>query len=147
MTITTMAELPTLVGARLGTSRWFDVTDERVDQFHEATDDRVPIPEDVRDGFYGGRVAHGLMTLSLLGAMWADVLLVSDAGMVVNYGLNRVRFPAPVPVGSRLRLTATLQSCEEVGTGLQITAAAVIGREGSEKPVCVAEPVFRIFPP
>lgn len=147
MTTTTMAELPSLVGTRLGTSRWYEATAERVGQFNEATDDQVPIPEHVRDGFYGAPVAHGLMTLALLGAMWGDVLVVRDAGMVVNYGLNRVRFPAPVPVGSRLRLTATLQSCEQVGQGMQITAAAVIEREDSAKPACVAEPVFRVFAP
>ena len=77
--------------------------------------------------------------------MWAEVLVVSDAVMGVNYGLNKVRFPAPVPVGSKLRLTATLKDVEEVAGGLQVTFAAVIEAEGGTKPVCIAEPVFRMY--
>jgi acyl dehydratase len=77
--------------------------------------------------------------------MWSQVLVVTDVGMAVNYGLNKVRFPAPVPVGSKLRLTATLKDVEEVTGGLQITATAIIEREGGDKPVCIAEPVFRFF--
>jgi acyl dehydratase len=77
--------------------------------------------------------------------MWAEVLVVTDAVMGVNYGLNKVRFPSPVPVGSKLRLTATLKDVEEVAGGLQVTVAAVIEAEGGSKPVCVAEPVFRMY--
>ncbi len=77
--------------------------------------------------------------------MWSEVLAVTDAKMGVNYGLNKVRFPAPVPVGSKVRLTATLKDVEEVAGGLQVTIAAVIEAEGGTKPVCIAEPVFRVY--
>ena len=77
--------------------------------------------------------------------MWSEVLVVSDATMGVNYGLNKVRFPAPVPVGSKLRLTATLKDVEDVAGGLQVTVSAVIEAEGAAKPVCIAEPVFRMY--
>ncbi|HEX2073082.1 MAG TPA: dehydratase, partial [Geodermatophilus sp.] len=83
--------------------------------------------------------------LSLLIPMWSQVLTVTDTTMAVNYGLNKVRFPAPVPVGSKIRLTATLKDVEQVPGGLQIVVGAVIEREGGDKPVCIAEPVFRIF--
>ncbi|MGR7024899.1 MaoC/PaaZ C-terminal domain-containing protein [Geodermatophilus sp. URMC 62] len=92
---------------------------------------------------FGGPIAHGYLTLSLLVPLFAQVLVVSDTAMGVNYGLNRVRFPSPVPVGSRVRLTATLKDVEQVTGGLQLTFSAVIGREGSEKPACIAEPVHR----
>ena len=90
-------------------------------------------------------IAHGYLTLSLLIPLWSQVLTVPDATMAVNYGLNKVRFPAPVPVGAKLRLTATLKNVEEVSGGLQVTVTAVIEREGGDKPVCIAEPVFRFF--
>jgi len=77
--------------------------------------------------------------------MWSEVLVVSDATMGVNYGLNKVRFPAPVPVGSKLRLTATLTDVAEVADGVQVTVSAVIEAEGAAKPVCIAEPVFRVY--
>jgi len=90
-------------------------------------------------------VAHGFLTLSLFVPMWSQVLLVTDMTMGVNYGLNKVRFPAPVPVGSKVRLTATLADVQEVKGGLQLTVAGVIEREGGDKPVCVVEALVRIF--
>ena len=148
-TTTTIAELPGLKGTELGQSDWFEVTQERVNTFADATDDQQWIHVDVErakaESPFGGPIAHGYLTLSLLIPMWSEVLVVSDATMAVNYGLNKVRFPSPVPVGSRLRLTATLQDVEEVAGGLQVTASAVIEAEGAAKPVCIAEPVFRFY--
>ena len=148
-TTTTLAELPALTGTELGTSDWVEVTQDRVNAFADATDDHQWIHVDVeratRDSPFGGPIGHGYLTLSLLIPMWSQVLVVTDVGMGVNYGLNKVRFPAPVPVGSKIRLTATLKDVEEVAGGLQVTATAVIEAEGATKPVCIAEPVFRFY--
>ena len=111
-TTTTMAELPGLVGTELGSSEWFEVTQEAVNHFAEATGDHQWIHVDVErakaESPFGGPIAHGYLTLSLLAPMSAEVLVVTDTVMGVNYGLNKVRFPSPVPVGSKVRLTATL---------------------------------------
>jgi acyl dehydratase len=148
-TTTTLAQLPSLKGHELGTSEWIEITQERVDTFADATDDHQWIHVDVeratRESPFHGPIGHGYLTLSLLIPMWNQVLAVPDAAMGVNYGLNKVRFPAPVPVGSKLRLTATLTDVEEIKGGLQVTVAAVIERQGGDKPVCVAEPVFRLY--
>jgi len=148
-TTTTIAELPSLKGQELGTSDWLEVTQERVDTFADATGDHQWIHIDVErakaESPFGGPIAHGYLTLSLVVPMYAQVLKVSDAKMGVNYGLNKVRFPAPVPVGSRLRLTAKLDDVTEIAGGLQLTIGAVIEREGGEKPVCIAELVFRTY--
>ncbi|TFV67055.1 UNVERIFIED_ORG: MaoC family dehydratase [Bacillus sp. AZ43] len=148
-TTTTMAELTGLTGTELGQSSWVEVTQEQVNLFADATGDHQWIHVDVErakaESPFGGPIAHGYLTLSLLIPMWAEVLVVSDATMGVNYGLNKVRFPSPVPVGSKLRLTATLTDVEEVSGGLQLTVAAVIEAEGVAKPVCIAEPVFRFY--
>ena len=148
-TTTTIAELPSLKGQELGVSSWVDITQERVNQFAEATGDHQWIHVDVErakaESPFGGPIAHGYLTLSLIIPMYSEVLTVTDAKMGVNYGLNKVRFPAPVPVGSKVRLTATLKDVEEVAGGVQITVAGVIEAEGGSKPVCIAEPVFRIY--
>ncbi len=148
-TTTTMAEVPGLVGQELGSSDWHEVTQEHVNQFAEATGDHQWIHVDVErakaESPFGGPIAHGYLTLSLLIPMYSQVLTVSDAKMGVNYGLNKVRFPAPVPVGAKVRLTATLTDVEEVAGGLQVTVAGVIEAEGGSKPVCIAEPVFRLY--
>ena len=144
-----MAELPSLKGTVLGSSEWFEITQDRVNTFADATDDHQWIHVDVErakaETPFGGPVAHGFLTLSLFVPMWAQVLLVTDTTMAVNYGLNKVRFPAPVPVGSKVRLTATLVDVEEVKGGLQLTAGGVIEREGGDKPVCVLESVVRFY--
>jgi acyl dehydratase len=144
-----MAELPSLKGQELGTSPWIEVTQDRVNIFAEATDDRQWIHLDVEraklESPFGGPVAHGYLTLSLLIPMWGQVLTVTDATTVVNYGLNKVRFPSPVLVGGRIRLTATLTDVAEVTGGLQVTGSAVIELEGGGKPACVAEPIFRFY--
>jgi acyl dehydratase len=148
-TTTTLAELPQLKGQELGQSSWVEVTQERVNTFADATGDHQWIHVDVErataESPFGGPIGHGYLTLSLLIPMWSEVLTVTDATMGVNYGLNKVRFPSPVPVGSKIRLTATLKDVEEVAGGLQVTVAAVIEAEGATKPVCIAEPVFRMY--
>jgi acyl dehydratase len=148
-TTTTMAELPGLIGTELGSSDWHEVPQDHVNQFAEATGDHQWIHVDVErakaESPFGGPIAHGYLTLSLLAPLSSQVLVVSDTVMGVNYGLNKVRFPSPVPVGSKVRLTATLKNVEEVAGGLQLTLSAVIEREGGDKPVCIAEPVYRYY--
>jgi acyl dehydratase len=148
-TTATLAELPALQGSELGTSDWVEVTQDRIVTFADATGDHQWIHLDVErakaESPFGGPIAHGYLTLSLLIPMWAQVLTVSDAKMAVNYGLNKVRFPAPVPAGAKVRLTATLSNVAEIKGGYQVTVAAVIEREGGDKPVCIAEPVFRFL--
>ena len=148
-TTTTLGELPSLKGQPLGASEWFEITQQRVNTFADATDDHQWIHVDVerasRQSPFGGPIGHGFLTLSLFVPMWSQVLVVTDAAMVVNYGLNKVRFPAPVPVGSKVRLTATLVDVAEVKGGLQLTVGGVIEREGGDKPVCVLESITRLY--
>ena len=148
-TTTTMAEVSALVGTELGSSDWHEVTQEHVNLFADATGDHQWIHVDVErataESPFGGPIAHGYLTLSLLAVLSAEVLVVTDTAMGVNYGLNKVRFPSPVPVGSKVRLTASLKDVEEVAGGLQLTLSAVIEREGGDKPVCIAEPVYRYY--
>ena len=148
-TTTTLSELPALKGSELGTSDWIEVTQDRVNLFADATDDHQWIHVDVErakaESPFGGPIGHGYLTLSLLIPMWSQVLTVTDSTMAVNYGLNKVRFPAPVPVGSKVRLTATLADVEEIKGGYQLTVSAVIERENGDKPVCIAEPVLRFY--
>ena len=153
-TTTTLAELPSLKGKELGTSDWFEITQDRVNTFADATDDHQWIHVDVErakaESPFGGPIGHGFLTLSLFVPMWSQILTVTDVKMGVNYGLNKVRFPAPVPVGSRIRLTATLVDVEEFKGGLQLVAGGVIEREGGDKPVCVLEsrhPPLRLSEP
>ena len=147
-TTTTMAELPGLVGQELGTSEWYEVTQEHVNLFADATGDHQWIHVDVeratKESPFGGPIAHGYLTLSLV-PLFAQVLMVTDTVMGVNYGLNKVRFPSPVPVGAKVRLTATLAGVEEITGGKQLTFSCVIEREGGDKPVCIAEPVYRYY--
>jgi acyl dehydratase len=146
---TTLAELPSLKGSVLGSSDWFEVTQDRVNTFADATDDHQWIHVDperaTAESPFGGPIGHGFLTLSLFVPMWSQILTVTDATMGVNYGLNKVRFPAPVPVGARIRLTATLLDVEEVKGGLQLVVSGVIERDGSDKPVCVLESLTRVY--
>jgi acyl dehydratase len=148
-TTTTMAELNGLVGTELGTSEWYEVTQEHVNLFADATGDHQWIHVDperaTKESPFGGPIAHGYLTLSLLVPLFGSVLRVTDTAMGVNYGLNKVRFPSPVPVGSKVRLTATLTNVEEIAGGKQLTFSCVIEREGGDKPVCIAEPVYRYY--
>ena len=153
-TTTTLAELPSLKGQVLGVSEWFEITQDRVNTFADATDDHQWIHVDperaIAESPFGGPIGHGFLTLSLFVPMWSQVLMVSDVKMGVNYGLNKVRFPAPVPVGSRLRGRFKLQKIEILKPlrgmpGAQLVWEVTIEREGSSKPVCVAESVSRRY--
>jgi len=148
-TTTTIADLPDLKGQELGTSDWYDITQEAVNTFADATGDHQWIHVDVErakaESPFGGPIAHGFMTLSLAVPLATATYTITDAVMGVNYGLNKVRFPAPVPVGSRVRATTTLKDVEQVAGGVQNTIAVVIEREGGDKPVCIAEWVTRAY--
>ncbi|PRX51029.1 acyl dehydratase [Prauserella shujinwangii] len=143
------ADVKTLVGADLGHSDWLEVTQERIDTFADATGDHQWIhvdPERAKDGPFGGTIAHGYLTLSLLLPLWGELLDVEGVTTKVNYGLNKVRFPAPVRAGSRVRVTGTLAQVDEVpGDGLQLTADVVAEIEGGGKPACVAQLVVRFY--
>ena len=143
-----LADLQPLVGQELGVSEWISVEQRRIDQFADATGDHQWIhidPVRAAAGPFKTTVAHGFLTLSLLPEMSASAFEVRDTRMGVNYGLNRVRFPAPVPSGSRLRGRFKLLSYERIEGGAQLTVEVTMEREGSPKPVCVAESVARRF--
>jgi acyl dehydratase len=135
-------------GAEFGPSSWVEIPQSRIDAFAEATGDHQWIhvdPERAAQGPFGTTIGHGYLTLSLLPAMSYEVVPRQDAGMGVNYGLNRVRFPAPVPSGSRVRGTFRVDTVDEFDGGLQVTMTATVELEGGAKPVCVAEVVFRYY--
>jgi acyl dehydratase len=135
-------------GLEFGPSSWIDVPQEKIDAFAEATGDHQWIhvdPELAAAGPFGTTIAHGYLTLSLLPVMSYEVVPRQEGGMAVNYGLNRVRFPAPVPVGSRVRGSFAVGSVDEFEGGFQVTMLATVEREGGDKPVCVAEVVFRYY--
>jgi len=143
-----LTDLQSLVGQELGVSEWIGVEQRRIDQFADATGDHQWIhidPVRAAAGPFKTTVAHGFLTLSLLPEMSASAFEVRDTRMGVNYGLNRVRFPAPVPSGSRLRGRFKLLSYEPIEGGAQLTVEVTMEREGSPKPVCVAESVARRF--
>jgi acyl dehydratase len=145
----TLDELVPLVGQDVASSEWITVTQEMINLFAEATGDHQWIhvdPVRAKDGPYGTTIAHGFLTLSLLPRMYATAIKVEQMRMGVNYGMNKVRFPAPVPVGSRIRSRIKLLACEEVsGNGLQLTWDMNVEREGEAKPVCVAEFIQRRY--
>ena len=137
-----------LVGQELGTSDWISVDQGSIDAFARATGDHQWIhvdPARAAQGPFGTTVAHGYLTLSLLPALAASAFELEGSRMGVNYGLNRVRFPAPVPEGSRLRAHFRLAACEAVAGGVQLTIDATIEREGGDKPVCVAQMLARRY--
>jgi acyl dehydratase len=143
-----LAELQALVGQEIGLSDWIEVDQRRIDQFAEATGDHQWIhvdPVRAAAGPFKTTIAHGFLTLSLLPEMFASAFEVGDTRMGVNYGLNRVRFPSPVPVGSRLRGSFKLLAYEPLDGGAQLTIEVTMEREGSAKPVCVAESLTRRY--
>ncbi|MFC9425138.1 MULTISPECIES: MaoC family dehydratase [unclassified Streptomyces] len=145
---TSAEELRAGIGEQLGHSEWLEVDQKRIDLFAEATGDHQWIhvdPERAARGPFGTTIAHGYLTLSLLPALVPEVVRVENVKMGINYGTNKVRFPSPVPVGSRLRATAVLKDVTEAGGGVQITTLVTIEREGGDKPACVAESVSRYF--
>jgi acyl dehydratase len=144
----TITELQQLVGEEIATSEWITVTQERIQLFADATNDHQWIhvdPERARTGPFGTTIAHGFFTLSLLPEMSASAFQVRGTRMGVNYGLNKVRFPAPVPSGSRLRGRFRLKNYEPLEGGAQLTVEVTMEREGSDKPVCVAESLARRY--
>lgn len=149
-TFDTLDQLDALVGQQVATSDWVTITQEQVNRFAEATGDHQWIHVDVeraRAGPFGAPIAHGFLTLSLLPVFFESAMEIRQSAMGVNYGLNRVRFTAPVPVGSRLRAQLTLQAIETIEHGgRQMTWAVVVEREGSDKPVCLAESLVRRYP-
>jgi acyl dehydratase len=143
-----VAELKALVGSPLGVSDWVTIDQTRIDQFAAVTGDDQWIhvdPVRAATGMFGSTVAHGFLTLSLLPLFIRSSHKVNGARMSVNYGLNRVRFPAPVPVNSRLRGHFKLLAFEPIEGGVQLITEVSVEREGSAKPVCVAESVGRLY--
>jgi acyl dehydratase len=135
------------VGDVYGPSSWIEMPQEKITAFADATGDRQWIhvdPEKAKDGPFGSTIAHGYLTLSLLPVASYEVV-PRQGGMTINYGLNKVRFPAPVPVGSRVRATFEVIDLDEQDWGGQATMRATVEREGGDKPVCVAETVFRYY--
>lgn len=147
-TYQTVAELKPLVGSQIGTSDWITIDQSRIDQFAAVTGDDQWIhvdPVRAAAGMFGSTVAHGFLTLSLLPLFIRSSHKVNGARMSVNYGLNRVRFPSPVPVNSRLRAHFKLMSFEPIEGGVQLITEVSVEREGQVKPVCVAESVGRLY--
>ncbi len=142
------ATLKEHIGDHLGYSEYHRVTQEQVNLFADATGDHQWIHIDVeraKAGPFGGPIAHGYLTLSLAPVLLAQVLQVDGVAMGVNYGANKVRFPAPVPVGSNIRIAAVLKGVEDVTGGVQVTVEATFEVEGAAKPSCVAELLFRYY--
>ncbi len=148
-TFQTLEDLAACVGQEVAVSDWITITQQQVDQFAEATGDHQWIHVDVeraKSGPFGGPIAHGFLTLSLLPKFYETAFAVTESRMGVNYGLNRVRFMAPVPVGGRLRARMKLLTAEPIANdGLQMTWETTIELEGSPKPACVAESVVRRY--
>ena len=149
-TFQTLSELAACVGQEVAVSEWLTITQAQVDQFAEATGDHQWIhvdPEKAKTGPFGGPIAHGFLTLSLLPKFFESSFAIVQSRMGVNYGLNKVRFTAPVPVGSRLRARMTLLASEPIDNGgVQMVWQVLVEREGSDKPVCVAESLVRRYP-
>jgi acyl dehydratase len=140
--------LAACLGQEVGTSEWITITQQQIDEFAEATGDRQWIhvdPVRAAAGPFGSTIAHGFLTLSLLPQMADTAIELGGVRMGVNYGLNKVRFPAPVPVGSRVRGRFKLTAFEPIEGGAQITMEVTMEREGSAKPVCVAESLSRRY--
>ncbi|GIH10415.1 MaoC family dehydratase [Rhizocola hellebori] len=148
MAFNSLDELKAAVGSQVGLSDWIEVSQERINTFADATGDHQWIhidPERAAKGPFGTTIAHGYLTLSLLPVLAQGVTTVEGVRMAVNYGLNKVRFPAPVPVGSRVRARFELLSVEDIEGGAQLVSRVTVEREGGDKPVCVAEAVSRIY--
>ena len=144
----TFEEIEAATGEEIGASEWVEITQERVDKFAEATDDFQWIhvdQEKAKEGPFGGTIAHGYLTLSLIPYLSNKVFGVETEGAKLNYGLNKVRFPNPVPVGARVRAVVTVGEIAEIPAGRQLTMKYVIEIEGQDKPACVAETVVLLL--
>jgi acyl dehydratase len=147
-TITGLQGLREAEGETLGTSGWHEVTQKDIDAFADVTGDHQWIhvdPERAKDTPFGGTIAHGYYTLSLAPVLTNEIFSMDGFAFAVNYGLNKVRFPAPVPVNSKVRATAKVARLEDVPGGAQMTLELTFEREGGEKPVCVAETLVRVY--
>jgi acyl dehydratase len=148
LTITGIDELKAKVGEELGVSEWHEVTQDEIDAFADATGDHQWIhvdPQRAAETPWGSTIAHGLYTLSLGPQFTFALFTIEGFAFGLNYGYNKVRFPAPLPVDSRVRMRATLASVDDVPGGVQLTITQTFEREGEEKPVCVAESVARMY--
>ena len=147
-TIKGIEELKKLAGQDLGTGDWHEVTQEQINQFADATGDHQWIHTDVeraKAGPFGGPIAHGYYTLSIIPVLLRDVMSVEGMRMGINYGLNKLRFPAPVPIGSKIRANVKCASVEEVSGGLQGTFDVTVEVDGQDKPGCVAQVIYRYY--
>jgi acyl dehydratase len=146
-TFESVAGLAAAKGESIGHSDWVTITQENVNLFADATGDHQWIhvdPERAAKGPFGGTIAHGYMTLSLLPRLSQQIYTVNGIKLAINYGLNKVRFPAPVPVGARVRAQSSLVDVEDLGNGaVQATVSTTVEIEGSAKPACVAESIVR----
>ena len=143
-TFNSISELTAAIGEDLGYGDWLEVTQERIDAFADATGDHQWIhvdPERANDGPFGATVAHGYLTLSLLPLLAGDIFTVNGPKLVINYGLNKVRFPSPVKVGSRIRANAEIVSIDDSPAGVTMVVRSTVQIDGVEKPACVAENV------
>jgi acyl dehydratase len=148
LTISGIDELRAKVGEELGVSEWHEVTQDAINAFADATGDHQWIhvdPERAAQTSWGSTIAHGLYTLSIGPKFTFDMFTIEGFAFGLNYGYNKVRFPAPLPVNSRVRMRATLSSVDDVPGGVQLTITQTFEREGEEKPVCVAEAVSRMY--
>jgi acyl dehydratase len=146
MHIDGVSGLSALAGKHLGYSEWHEITQERVNRFADATDDHQWIHVDLEragSGPFGAPIAHGYLTLSLTPVLMHEIFEVDGVSMSINYGINKLRFPSPVPVGSRIRAGVDLAGLEEVSGGVQATLAVTFEVDGANKPACVAEILFR----
>ncbi len=145
-----VSELPSLAGKHLGHSRWVEVTQDQIDTFATLTGDEQWIhvdPGRAKAGPFGSTIAHGFFILSRSTGLLYELLEVQQASQILNYGLNRVRFTAPTPAGSRVRMGLSVAAVDEVRGGYQVTFGLTFEREGQDKPVCVAELLFRYYLP
>lgn len=149
MTTIAVSQLEGRIGQEIGVGDWLEMTQDRIDQFAEATDDRQWIHVDAAragaESPFKTTIAHGFLTLSLISVMLRSAITITGVRMAMNYGLNRVRFTAPVPAGSKIRGRFTLAAVEEAGGSMQATWAITVEREGEEKPACVAEWLVRYY--
>lgn len=137
-------ELVSLVGQQVGTGDWFEITQERVSQFADATNDHqwIHIDEErAKEGPFGSTIAHGYLTLSLIAGLSPEIFTIAGMKMMINYGLNKVRFPQPVPVGSRVRDVVEVSEVNRKSSGVQVVMNHTVEIEGSDKPACIAQTV------
>ena len=147
-TVNGLAELTALTGRDLGHSSWIEITQGRIDTFAEATGDHQWIhvdPERARSGPFGTTIAHGYLTLSLVIPLFGELLTIDGIRMGINYGLDKVRFPSPVRVGSKIRLAARVAGVDEVTGGVQMALDFTVEIDGEAKPACVARAVYRQY--